>query len=195
MQGQTDAEMQRPSGTPITYPVSEPQSSRTSEPTTFELMRMIGDLQRTVADLAFGISAPPSTTSHAKNFMPEDPPLLGQIIIELSQPEAIPNLGNDVSATTRLCTDVATQTFGQAEVSGKNKVGTDIDPYEHLLRTVEVLKADGLNKQQVLAVVAKTVDDTFTTQNESSSNQGENREKGNCTRNNPFSSKPTLGKD
>ncbi|KAF5933776.1 hypothetical protein HYC85_029947 [Camellia sinensis] len=40
-----------------------PQSSQTREPTTFELMRMIEDLQRTVADLAFGILAPSSTTS------------------------------------------------------------------------------------------------------------------------------------
>ncbi|KAF5933752.1 hypothetical protein HYC85_029923 [Camellia sinensis] len=107
--------------------------------------------------------APPSTASYAENFMPEDPPLLGRIVIELSQPEAAPNLGNDVSATTGLRTDA--------------------------------LKAEGLNKQQVLAVVAKTMEDTFATQNESSSNQGKNREKGRRTRNDPLSSKSTLGKD
>ncbi|THG07391.1 hypothetical protein TEA_013110 [Camellia sinensis var. sinensis] len=132
-------------------------------------MGMIGDLQRTVADLAFGLSAPPSTTSYAGNFMPEEPPLLGRIVIELSKPEAIPSLGNDISTITGLCTDVATQTFDQAKASEKNK--------------------------QVLAVVAKTVEDTFVTQNESSSNQCENRDKGRCTRNDPFNSKPALGRD
>ncbi|KAF5934224.1 hypothetical protein HYC85_030395 [Camellia sinensis] len=49
----------------------EPQSSQTLEPTTSELMRMIEDLQRTVADLAFGILAPSSTTSHARNLKPK----------------------------------------------------------------------------------------------------------------------------
>ncbi|KAF5934433.1 hypothetical protein HYC85_030604 [Camellia sinensis] len=57
------------------------------------------------------------------------------------------------------------------------------------------LKAEGVNKEQVLAVVAKTVDDTFATQNESILNQGASREKGRCIRNVPFSYNPALGRD
>ena len=56
------------------------------------------------------------------------------------------------------------------EASGKNKVGVDIDPHEHLMWAVEALKAEGLNKQQVIAVVAKIMDGTFATQDESSLN-------------------------
>ncbi|KAF5932272.1 hypothetical protein HYC85_028443 [Camellia sinensis] len=124
---------------------SEPQSSQTHEPTTSELMKMIEDLQRTVADLAFGVLAPSSTTSRTREFMSKGSPTLGRVALEEGH------------------------SLGKVEASGKNK--------------------------QVLAVVAKTVDDTFATQNESSSNQGASQEKGRCTRNVPFSSKPSLGRD
>ena len=81
------------------------------------------------------------------------------------------------------------------EASGKNKVGAGIGPHEHLQWVVEALKAERLNKQQVLAVVAGTVGDTFATKNESSLNQGTNREKGHRTRNDPLSFNPALGRD
>ena len=122
---------------------------------------MIGDLQRSVADLAYGMSASPPTTSYAGSFMPQEPPLLGRIVIELSQPEAVSNSGNDMSTTTRLHSDQATQTVHQAEASGTDKIKEATDPYEQLLQTVEALKAEGLNKQQVLAVAAKIVSDTL----------------------------------
>ncbi|GMP69098.1 hypothetical protein CsSME_00028490 [Camellia sinensis var. sinensis] len=138
-----------------------------------------GDTDRSVADLACGMSALPPTTSYAGNFILEEPPLLGS--------------GNVMSTTTGLHSDVATQTFYQAEANGKNKVKADTDPYEQLLWAVEALKAGGLNKQQLLAVAVKTVDDTFPTQSESSSSLGENREKGRRTRNDPLSSNPVLG--
>ena len=70
-----------------------------------------------------------------------------------------------------------------------------MDPHEHLLLAVEALKAEGLTKEQVLAVVAKTVGDIFATQVRGSLNQGSSREKDRCTRNVPFSSNPVLGKD
>ena len=76
-QGETDVDMQRPPRSPVAHPIWEPQLFQTREPTTFERMVMIGDLQRSVADLAFGMSAPPSIISHARNLMPEVPPLLG----------------------------------------------------------------------------------------------------------------------
>ncbi|KAF5932555.1 hypothetical protein HYC85_028726 [Camellia sinensis] len=148
MQGETDIEMHRLSRAPTAYLIWEPQSFQTREPTTFELMEMIGDLQRAVTDLAFGMSAPPSTMSHARNFTPEEPPLLGRIVIELSQPDAIPSMGSDMSTTTRLRTDVVTQTFDQAEASERG-----------------------------------------------SSSQGENREKGRRTRNDPISSNPAPRRD
>ena len=127
----------------------------------FELMGMIGDLQRSVADLAYGMSAPPPTTSYAGNFIPEEPPLLGRIVIELSQPEAIPSSDNGMSTTTGLRSDVVIQTFYQAEASSKNKMKADTDPYKQLLWAVKALKAGGLNKQQVFAGAIKTVDDIF----------------------------------
>ncbi|KAF5933879.1 hypothetical protein HYC85_030050 [Camellia sinensis] len=148
---------------------SEPQLSQTHEPTTSELMKMIEDLQRTVADLAFGVLAPSSTASHTREFMSKGSS--GRAAFEEGQ------------------------SLGKVEASGKNKVGAGIGPHEHLQWDIEALKAEGLNKQQVLTVVAKIVDDTFATQNESSLNQGAIREKGRCTRNVPFSSKPLLGRD
>ncbi|XP_028084932.1 G-type lectin S-receptor-like serine/threonine-protein kinase At2g19130 [Camellia sinensis] len=71
--------------------------------------------------------------------------------------------------TTGLHTEAKTQTSHQAEASGKNKIKMDADPYKQLQQAVEVLKAEGLNKQQVLAILAKTVDDIFPTQTESKS--------------------------
>ncbi|KAF5933217.1 hypothetical protein HYC85_029388 [Camellia sinensis] len=100
-----------------------------------------------------------------------------------------------MSMTTGLRTEVATQTFHQAETSGKNKMKVDTDPYEQLLWAVEALKARGLNKQQVLAVAVKTVDDTFPTQSEISSIQGENRDKDRRTRTIPSNPNPAPGKD
>ncbi|KAF5933657.1 hypothetical protein HYC85_029828 [Camellia sinensis] len=148
---------------------SEPQSSQTHEPTTSELMKMIEDLQRTVADLAFGVLAPSSTASHTREFMSKGSS--GRAAFEEGQ------------------------SLGKVEASGKNKVGAGIGPHERLQWDIEALKAEGLNKQQVLAVVAKIVDGTFATQNESSLNQGAIREKGRCTGNVPFSSKPLFGRD
>ena len=87
------------------------------------------------------------------------------------------------------------QSLGKVEASGKNKVGVDMDPHEHFLWATEALKAERLDKQQVIAVVIKAVDDTFTTQVEGSLNQGASREKGCCTRNVPFNTKPLLGRD
>ena len=117
-----------------------PQSSQTREPTTSELMRMIEDLQRTVIDLASGTLAPSSTTSHTGNFMTKGFPILGRVVLEEGQ------------------------SLSKVEARGENKVGAGINPHEHLLWAVEALKVEGLNKQQVLAVVAKTVDDTFVAQ-------------------------------
>ncbi|KAF5932261.1 hypothetical protein HYC85_028432 [Camellia sinensis] len=122
-------------------------------------------------DLDFGILALSLTTPHTGNFMSKGSPILGRAAFEESQ------------------------TLGKVEGSGKNKVGAGMDPHEHLLLAVEALKAKGLNKEQVLAVVAKTVDDTFATQVRGSLNQGASREKGCCTRNVPFSSNPVLGRD
>jgi len=77
IQGETDVVMQRSPRTPAAHPIWEPQIFQTREPTTFELMGMIGDLQRSIADLAYGMSAPPAIISHAGNFMLEKPLLLG----------------------------------------------------------------------------------------------------------------------
>jgi len=128
---------------------SEPQSSQTYEHTTSELMKMIEDLQRTVADLAFGVLAPSSTTSRTREFMSKGSPTLGRVALEEGH------------------------SLGKVEASGKNKVGASIGPHEHLQWDIEASKAEGLNKQQVVAVVAKTMDDTFATQNESNSNRGQ----------------------
>ncbi|KAF5933759.1 hypothetical protein HYC85_029930 [Camellia sinensis] len=195
IQGETDVEVQHPPRSPAARPIWEPQLFQTREPTTFELMGMIGDLQRSMADLAYGMSAPPPTASYVGNFMLEEPPLLGRIMIELSQPEAIPSSGNGMSTTTGLRSDIATQTFHQAEASGKDKVKVDSDPYERLLWAVEALKVGELNRQQVLAVTEKTVDDSFPTQSESSSSQGENRDKDPRTRTVPSNPNPAPGKD
>ena len=116
-----------------------------------------------MVDLAFGILAPSSTTSHARNFTPKGSPILGRAAIKNGQPEAISSLGDGMSITTGLCSDMAIQSLGKVEVKGKNKAGASIDPYEHLQWAIEALKGKGLNKQQVLVVVAKTVDDTFVT--------------------------------
>ncbi|KAF5932409.1 hypothetical protein HYC85_028580 [Camellia sinensis] len=149
----------------------EPQPSQTREPTTSELMGMIKDLQRTVIDLASETSAPSSTTSHTREFMSKSSPVLERAVFE------------------------ECQSLGKVEADGKNKVGTGIGPHEHLLLAVEALKAEGLNKQQVLAVVAKTVDDIFATQVGGSLNQGASREKGRCIRNVHFSYNPALRRD
>ncbi|KAF5933378.1 hypothetical protein HYC85_029549 [Camellia sinensis] len=148
-----------------------PQSSQTREPTTSELKRMIEDLLRIVTDLASGTSTPSSTTSHTREFMSK-----GSSVLEV--------------AVFEEC-----QSLGKVEASGKNKIGADMDPHEHHLLAVEALKAEGMNKEQVLAVVAKTVDNIFATQVEGSLNQGESREKGRCIRNVPFSYNPTLRRD
>ena len=132
---------------------------------------MIEDLLRTVTDLASGTLAPSSTTSHTREFMSKGSPALERAAFE------------------------ECQSLGKVEASGKNKIGADMDPHEHLLLAVEVLKAEGLNKEQVLAVVAKTVDDIFATQVGGSLNQGARREKGRCTKNVPFSSNPVLGRN
>ena len=87
------------------------------------------------------------------------------------------------------------QSLGGVEVSGRNKIGADMDPNERLLLAIEALKAEGLNKEQVLAVVAKAVDDTFATQVGGSLNQREHREKGCHTRDDPVISNPPLGRD
>ncbi|KAF5934616.1 hypothetical protein HYC85_030787 [Camellia sinensis] len=183
LQDETDVEVPHPPRSPAARPIWEPQLFQTREPTTFELMGMIGDLQRSVADLAYGMSAPPPTASYVGNFMPQEPPLLGRIVIELSQPKAVSNSSNDVLTTTGLRTKATTQTSHQAEASGKNKMRAD------------ALKAGGLNKQQVLAVLAKTVDDIFPTQTESSSSQRENRDRDRHIRTVPSHPNPALGKD
>jgi len=69
---------------------------------------MIEDLQRDVADLAFGILAPSLTTSHARNFTRKGSPNLGQAVNENGQPEAILSLGDDMSTTTGLRFNIAT---------------------------------------------------------------------------------------
>ncbi|KAF5933731.1 hypothetical protein HYC85_029902 [Camellia sinensis] len=149
----------------------EPQSSQTRGPTTSELMGMIKDLQRTVIDLASRTLAPSSTISHTREFVSKGSLVLEQAIFE------------------------ERQSLGEVKASGKNKIGATMDPHEHLLLAVEALKAKGLNKEQVLTVVAKAVDDTFATQVGNSLNQRENREKGRYTRGNPVSSNPSLRKD
>ncbi|GMP99647.1 hypothetical protein CsSME_00047042 [Camellia sinensis var. sinensis] len=121
---------------------------------------MIGDLQRSVADLAYGMSASPPAAPYVGSFVPQEPPLLGRIVIKLSQPEMASSYGNDISAPT--------QTLDQAEARGKDKAKVDADPIEQLLWAVEALKAGGMNKQQISTVVAKTVEDAFPTPPEGS---------------------------
>ena len=74
-------------------------------------------------------------------------------------------------------------------------IAADMEPNEHLLLAVAALKAEGLNKEQVLAVVAKAVDDTFATQLRDSLHQGASREKGHHTRDDHTSSNHPLGRD
>lgn len=85
-----------------------------------------------MVDLAFGILGPSSTISHARNFTPKGSLILGRAAIENGQPEAITSLGDDMSTTTGLCSNIATQSLGKMEVRGKNKAGASIDPYEQL---------------------------------------------------------------
>ncbi|KAF5934576.1 hypothetical protein HYC85_030747 [Camellia sinensis] len=149
----------------------EPQPSQTREPTTSELMGMIKDLQRTMTDLASGTLVPSSTTPHTGNFMSKGSPILERAAFEEGQ------------------------SLGKVEASGKSKVGAGMDHHEHLLFAVKALKAEGLNKEQVVAVVAKAVDDTFATQVGGNLNQREHREKGCHTRDDPIISNPPLGRD
>ncbi|CAL5350700.1 unnamed protein product [Camellia sinensis] len=148
-----------------------------------------------MADLAFGVLASSSTTSHAKNFTLKSSPILGRAIIGKGQPEAISSLGDDMPTTNGTRSDIATQFLGQAEASGKNKAEASIDPYAHLRWAIETLKVKGLYKQQVLAIVAKTVDYIFVAQVGGILNQGVSREKGCLTGNTFFSSNPTPVKD
>ena len=77
LQDETNVEIPHPPRSPVVHPIWTPQLFQNREPTTFELMGMIGDLQRSVADLAYGMSASPPTASYAGNFMPQEPQLLG----------------------------------------------------------------------------------------------------------------------
>ncbi|KAF5934223.1 hypothetical protein HYC85_030394 [Camellia sinensis] len=153
---------------PVVHPIWAPQLYQAREPTTFEMMGMIGDLQRSVADLAYGKSASPPAAPYAGNFIPQEPPLLGRIVIELSQPEVASSCSHDMPAPT--------QTLDQAEARGKDKMKADADPMEQLLWAVEALKARGMNKQQTSAIVTKAVEDAFPTPIKGSSSQAENRD-------------------
>mgnify|MGYP003702584241 CR=1 FL=1 len=53
-----------------------------------------------------------------------------------------------------------------------------MDPYAHLRWAIKTLKVKGLNKEQVLEVVGKTVDDAFVTLDESILNQRGNNKNG-----------------
>ena len=150
-QSEAAISMSYPPRMPVVHPVWTPQLYQAREPTTFELMGMIGDLQRSVADLAYGISASPPAAPYAGNFVPQEPPLLGRIVIELSQPEVASGYSHDMSGTT--------PTLDQAEAKGKDKAKIGADPIEQLLWAVEALKARGMNKQQTSAMVTKAVDD------------------------------------
>ena len=95
--------------------------------------------------------------------------------------------GNDISTST--------QTLDQAEAKGKDKMKADVDPFEQLLWVVEALKAGGRNKQQISAVVAKTVEDAFPTPPEGSSSQSEIRDRPRQARTAPPISSPAPRKD
>ena len=99
----------------------EPQPFQTREPTTPELIVMIIYLQISVTHLSSGTLAPSSTTPHTENFMSRDSPMLGRPAFEEGQ------------------------SLGIVEASGRNKIGADMDPNEHLLLADEALKAEGLN--------------------------------------------------
>ncbi|KAF5934435.1 hypothetical protein HYC85_030606 [Camellia sinensis] len=167
-QNEASISMSYPPRSPIVHPVWAPQLYQAREPTTFELMGMIGDLQRSVADLAYGMSASPPAAPYAGNFVPQEPPLLGRIVIELSQPEVASSYSHDMPAPT--------QTLDQAEAKEKDKAKIDADPIEQLLWAVEALKAKGMNKQQTSAIVTKAVDDTFPAPTKGSSSQAENQD-------------------
>lgn len=160
-------------------PVQVRQEHQMAEPTTVEMLGIIEDLQGTVADLTFGVLIPSKSST-----------ILGQVVVEKGQPETISSLDDDRSTTNGPHFNIATQSLGQAEASYKNKAGTSIDPYAHLWWAIETLKVKGLNKQQVLAVVAKTMDDTFVVQVESILNQRVSRKKGCFTRNTHPDSSP-----
>ena len=100
LHSETTVDMPHPPRSPAAHPVWAPQLYQAREPTTFELMGMIGDLQRSVADLAYGMSVSPPAAPYAGGFIPQEPPLLGRIVIELSQPEMASNHNNDVSTST-----------------------------------------------------------------------------------------------
>ncbi|GMP55391.1 hypothetical protein CsSME_00020226 [Camellia sinensis var. sinensis] len=100
-----------------------------------------------------------------------------------------------MSTMNRPYPNIATQSLGKVEASGKNMVGASINPYAHLRWDIEALKVKGLNKQQVFAVVTKTMDDTFVAQVGCILNQGISHEKGCHTRNTPFSSTLTPVRD
>ncbi|KAF5932877.1 hypothetical protein HYC85_029048 [Camellia sinensis] len=167
-QNEASISMSYPPRSPVVHPVWAPQLYQAREPTTFELMGMIGDLQRSVADLAYGMSASPPAAPYAGNFVPQEPPLLGRIVIELSQPEVASGYSRDMP--------VSTPTLDQAEAKGKDKAKVDADPIEQLLWAVEDLKARGMNKQQTSAIVTKAVDDAFPAPIKGSSSQAENRD-------------------
>lgn len=180
---------------PAAHPIWTPQLYQTREPTTFELMGMIGDLQRSVADLAYGMSASPPAAPYVGNFVPREPPLLGLIVIELSQQEVASSYSNDVSTTIGFRSDVVTQTLDQAEARGKNKVGTDADPVGQLLWAVEALKTGEMKKQQVFTVMTKAVDDAFPTPTVGSSSQAKNRDGPRHAKTVPVISNLAPGKD
>ena len=108
LQDETNVDVPHPPRLLAAHPLWEHQIFQVREPTTFELMRMIGDLQRSVADLAYGMSASPLAAPYARNSIPQEPPLLGRIVIELSQREVASSYSNDVSTTTGFRSDVVT---------------------------------------------------------------------------------------
>ena len=73
LQDEPNVDVSHPPRSPVAHPIWTPQLYQAREPTTFELMGMIGDLQRFVADLAYGMSASPPTVPYARNFIPEEP--------------------------------------------------------------------------------------------------------------------------
>lgn len=70
LQSETNVDVPHPPKSPAARPIWEPQLYQTREPTTFELMGMIGDLQMSMTDLAYGISVSPPTAPYAGNFAP-----------------------------------------------------------------------------------------------------------------------------
>ncbi|GMP76878.1 hypothetical protein CsSME_00033361 [Camellia sinensis var. sinensis] len=185
-QSEANISMSYPPRSPVVHPVWAPQLYQAREPTTFELMGMIGDLQRSMADLAYGMSASPPAAPYAGNFVPQEPPLLGRIVIELSQPEVASGYSHDMSGPT--------PTLDQAEAKGKDKAKIDADPIEQLLWAVEALKARGMNKQQTSAIVTKAIDDAFPAPTKGSSSQTENRDGPRHAQTIPVVPNPASGK-